>query len=491
MQIQLADNTIAKYQPKGVAKAVEILNKAVEDKFLVYGDPDPDGLYASYCIIQLLKRFNKKYKYHINENREHGFKLPIDDSLRDYTIIAVDFTITTEEMQALDEVGARVINIDHHEIAETKLYTTNNGVIINNQYCFEPEKWRFLSGAGVVYAVITSIVPEIDSMDLQGLVGLSLLSDVRVLESEEARFFLNATYKNRSELFDYLVQVTKNSKDFTFGSIYIDRNYADFTLHPKLNALFRMNMGMEAMHLMLRDDATVKVDLDSLKEQQSIVTEKILNSTETIEYSSLVVKAVPSNTIPEGVYRYKLTNFTGLACSRSRGTGRTTFLYIRDINDNSCIRGSVRGKYDTVDYLAIFKKYGIKCAGHHNAFGVISCDINEVDFEALQAEIQRQEELNVEDEYRGRIFETSNLSVFTALKNKELAVYNAYVRDAKRMYIHYTGNNWEKTAVGKMWMLNVDGIAVKSFESDLTPENGYILPTLERGYIQYYLKRLA
>ena len=478
------------FKPKGIKKAVEILNQAESGKILVYYDPDPDGLYSGYFVTRFLETFGKKSIYHINSNREHGFKLAITEKFRGWTVIAVDFSITIEQMERLEKVGARVINIDHHDIEEKELFMTEHGVIINNQYCFEPERWRFLSGAGMVYSVLSNIFPAFDTPDTRAVVGLSLLSDVRVLESEEAKSFLIETYKNRSDLFKYLIQLTQNSRDYTFGDIYIDRNYADYVLHPKLNALFRMNMGMEAIHMILRDDETVGVNLTALKEQQNIIIDKILDNIDGIEYDNLVVKSVPSDIIPEGVYNYSITNFIGVACSRVKARGKTTFLYVRDKNTGECIRGSVRGCYDAVDYLNLFRKHGVECMGHHNAFGVLGYDINKVDTVGLEEELKQQELSHTED-YKNRVLKTSNLSVFIALKNKELAQYNIFVRECKRMYIQYTGDNWEKKQKGKMWEITIDGVVVKCFDKDLTPENAFILPILERGYIQYYLQKMS
>ena len=479
------------YKPKGVKKAVELLNKAVEPIY-IYLDPDPDGVYSGILVMKFLNIFGKKYEYGINENREHGFKQKIDERWKGRTIVAVDFTITTEEMQELERVGATVINIDHHEIVEQKVFETEHGVIINNQYCFEPEAWRFLSGAGMVHAVFSEIYPDFDTEDNRAIVGLSLLSDIRVLESDEARMYLESTYRNKSPFFKHLIELTRNTKDFTFGDIYIDRSYADYVLHPKLNALFRMNMGIEAVHLLLQDDDTVKgIDLTYLKDQQNQIIDKILDNMQGDEYDNLIVKYVYSDLIPEGIYRYSITNFIGVACSRVRGSGKTTFLYVKDRKTDKCIRGSVRGCFDTVNYLNLFRENGVNCAGHHNAFGVISCDMNAIDFITMEHKLKELEINCLEEEYRNRIVRTTNFSVFTAMKNMNLATYNIYVRDSKRIYIQYLGDNWEKQQHGKMWEIKIDGITVKCFDAELTPNNAYILPILERGYIQYYLKKLA
>ena len=127
------------FKPKGIKKAVEILNQAESGKILVYYDPDPDGLYSGYFVTRFLETFGKKSIYHINSNREHGFKLAITEKFRGWTVIAVDFSITIEQMERLEKVGARVINKDHHDIEEKELFMTEHGVIINNQYCFATE----------------------------------------------------------------------------------------------------------------------------------------------------------------------------------------------------------------------------------------------------------------------------------------------------------------------------------------------------------------
>ena len=69
---------IKEYKPKGTEKAINILQKAINTpnkKFLVYYDPDIDGLVAGYLAEELLKLLGKdvEVEYIINENRTHGF----------------------------------------------------------------------------------------------------------------------------------------------------------------------------------------------------------------------------------------------------------------------------------------------------------------------------------------------------------------------------------------------------------------------------------
>ena len=94
---------IPEYRPNGLKNAVDLFeaeaSKFQDAKFMVYWDPDIDGLFAGYIVeefLKLLGLYNKNFKYKLNEKRKHGFFIKDSElaSLKGYTIIAVDFSIT-------------------------------------------------------------------------------------------------------------------------------------------------------------------------------------------------------------------------------------------------------------------------------------------------------------------------------------------------------------------------------------------------------------
>lgn len=481
------------YTPTGMETVGHILS--LSDKFMVYYDPDIDGGVSGRLACTLLQKFNKPHSVYINENRAHGFKLkPSDVSmLQGSTVIMVDAGITKREIEWITDLGVNIINIDHHHTDEKEFVhvvsskTGAEGVIINNQYSFEPEKWRFLSGAGVVYFVVNSLYPDLFGKDEQALVGLTLLSDVRPLGSPEANEFLKVTYTHSSPLVDYFIRLTAPEKDFGFGVQTFDRNFIDYTFSPKINALFRLNKGLDAIHV-FNGTYTNKGDLVNYRAIQNKNCDDILDELRGISTDHLEIKYVPHD-LKVSYSMYEITNCIGLAASKHlTATGKTTLLYVE--KDGQVLRGSVRGLCEDVDYLSIFRKHGFDSEGHDGAFGVKSFDKNTVDYNALSAEIGEMERGYTERKYVDRVIEVTNLHLFTSGNKSAVADYNNYVRDNARILVKYTGKNIEEKKIGRMTEFYLDGVRVMSFEDGLTPENGLIMPLRERGqYISFYLKK--
>lgn len=484
------------YQPRGNSRVSTILQKTTpETVFVIYYDPDIDGVVSGELVRRLLHTFGRPYMYYINENRSHGLKMTDDqiEALRGKVLILVDASMSRDELEMLTARGVDVINIDHHHLEYQELVYVKNdvtgceGVIINNQYPFEPEEYRFLSGAGVVYYTFNTIFPNFFGVEEKALVGLSLLSDIRPLESAVARDFLHTTYNCKTDFINYLVDITKGDFDFGFGIQTFDRNFIDYTFSPKINALFRLNKGYDAIEL-FQGHFTNGSDLDIYRNIQNAIVNTIIDNLQGEELSNLVYKYVPSN-LPIS-YNYEITNFIGLACSRVKNFGKTTFLFVME--DGKVKRGSVRGLCDDVDYLHIFREHGFKAEGHKNAFGVLEVDFDNVDLNALNNALAEAEFGYAERKYAGRILEVNNLAFFLRSKNAELADWNNYVRDSARYYLKYTGSNAEEIGRGKSGKYvdyEIDGIKVRSFEPDVPLDRALILPIKERGaYINFFLR---
>ena len=483
------------YFPQGCEEARRIFQNGKQ--YLVYYDPDNDGLIAGYLCEVFLDGMEKSHKHCINKNRAHGFLIPREQwaSLIGYTVFAVDFSMSASDLRELTDLGVSVINIDHHHIEETELVSYKSeisgaeSVIINNQYIFEPDEYRFLSGAGMVYYVLGSMNKAIMFEDTKALVGVSLLTDIREIENDIAKDFLTSTYKNDSNKFQYLVDLTKGDFDGGFGVQNMDRNFVDYSLSPKLNALFRLDMGEEAIRVIKGEfPMERRADLSVYKDVQNGVITTIIQALSGYEDNTIVVKSVPRDlSVPLNA---NVSNFIGVACSRIKNYGKTSFLFVRDDNDN-ILRGSVRGRFDNVDYLHIFRRHGFHCEGHKVAFGVISGDITSIDLKSLSDEIREAEIEGEKTQYIGRLREVQNLNMFISMPlGREIAMANNFVRDSKRVYFKYTGNNVKVEQKGKMWLFHIDGIPVKCFDESLTTDNAYILPLAERsGYITCYLRR--
>lgn len=490
----LENNHIPVYYPQGITEAQFILQNSTN--FLVYYDPDIDGAVSGDIVRRVLEYYNLPYMRYINENRAHGYKMT-DDQLdklaqNNTTIILVDAAMTEDEIKHITARGVSIINIDHHHIHSTQFFshhdpnTNKYGVIINNQYPEEPNEMRYLSGGGMVYYVFKALAPEVMNSDTEALVGLSLLSDIRPIENPYAKAFLKVLYSQKSELTQYLINLVKPKMDFGFGEIILDRNFIDYTLSPKINALFRMNKGYEAIDIFRQD----YVNTGQLEEYRSIQNEAcatIIENLEGEEFSNLTFKFVDINL--ELPTTETITNFIGLACSQVKGEDKTTILFVKE--GDKIKRGSLRGLCDDVNYLGILRKHGFTAEGHPNAFGIISVDFDKVNLQALNEDIKEAEKGYTERKYIDRILDVSNLAFFLQSSDTFIADYNNYVRDPSRIFLRYTGSelNIEGHTRGSAIIYDIDGIEVKCFDPSLHPLRSLILPVLERGkYINFYLK---
>ena len=463
-----------------------------------------------------------KYSYYVNTKRKHGFNLPAE-KLTGYMVIASDFEITRDEIKELIDNNVVVLSTDHHDCEDNFIYEKNGdaeGIVLNNQYPFEPEEDRYLSGAGVFYEVITSLYPDFKSEENEALVGVTLLSDVRQIENSKARKYLKTAYTiNPSEGYiKYLIENVLES-DFSFGVPRMDRNFIDYNFSPFVNALLRLDKVDDAVNFIL-GKGKLSYKGNPRNTQKDII--ELMNAKASIlELDSLVVVAV--NNIDFINYKFDTTSFIGLLCSnvkdRYRNKSTLGFIYENGV----VLRASFRGRCDDVHYKVSFNQLGLKSEGHPNAFGITDfvptsdtwVQLNDV---IMELEASHQETV--------KIVECSNMAMFLVQRGSAIATENCYVRDMYRTYIRYTGKNAkivketykmeeftpEDFASGtkpdkvdhgisykylrdengnpipKYREYLIDGRKVKSF--GVSVEDGIILPVLEKGYIQLYLRSM-
>ena len=515
--------------PRGTDVASKILATAADDSYIVYYDPDVDGLMAGREVCAVLDAYNKKYSVYINANREHGFFYGDNDKdleqLRGKTIIAVDFSIADETWAKIQQHGIRIINIDHHEIAHKELVTfsydgkTPDGVIINNQYCFEPEHQRYLSGAGVVYYVFSAMFPAFDTQLMRGLVGITLISDIRPLENDYAHVFLHECFTCRDDFMMYLVKLVKPERDYGFGVQLMERSYLEYRFNPRFNALFRLNRGYDAIGLLF--GKPLGYSLDAAKAEQDDAMHSMINRMQNLFAVTPVLNGVLHDRVKlmssfvdmgeAGVQQvvtptlnnlkigyvehyelsdaYKTTNFIGLVCSRVREDGKSAIVFMGD-DPMHVTRGSFRGNSDYVDYLQIFKRHGFVCDGHAGAFGIRNCDLTKIDFVQLSQDIADAEAEAAAIDISQYVIDVDNMGIAATSKSiKDVAIHNNYVRTYKRVYLRYTGSNVYKRSRSKAIEFLIDGVSVVCFDESFTVDNALIMPVYERKTLKFYLRQ--
>ena len=473
---------------------------------LLYGDPDVDGIICLLLMCQFCDMLGISYSYYINDSRQHGFTLDFK-SVEGMLVLAADFSISVADIKSLvREHDVVLLSTDHHNIKATSFVNIDDkGFIWNNQYCFEPEEDRYLSGAGVFYELVCSVYPEFKNRDREALVGITLLSDVRDIENKKARSYLRKTYSmdTTQGYGNYLVTSLVDS-DFGFGMPKVDRNFIDFTLSPTINAMLRAGKTDEAVEFVLGNGLKVY----SRETQKSLMREMELRMHEARMTNMAVL------TVSQNEFKVDITGYIGLLCSSYKDKHKNISTLGMVVKDGVVVRASFRGRYDC-PYLLLFQNLGIDADGHPPAFGIKNFYPDKDTWLTLDSMIGKLEE---GQSLSCNIIETASLSAVMRQKGNQIAKENCYVRDIHRTYLKYTGDNivtvretfhmeelsQEALASGikpdvvsrgisyryvrdkngdpkrKYAEYVVEGFKIKSFGA--TIQEGLILPILEKGY---------
>lgn len=503
---------------RGSDRFLEILDRHRARPILLYGDPDADGLISLLLMCQFCDMLGLQYSYFVNDDRYHGFTIE-HSKLKGYLVIAADFTITEKEMQALVDNDVCVLSTDHHECQSSFIDVrsqTAEGVVINNQYPFEPDENRYQSGAGVFYELACELFPEFATDERTALVGVTLLSDMRPIENSAARRYLKRTYSMNPQegYINYLITSCLEN-DFGFGVPKFDRNFIDYTLSPTINAILRANKTKEAVDFILGKGLR---STETRGFQKMLVREMYANAG-VIQMSNFTLLRIDSYKFEQ--FGVKISGYIGLFCNdyKDKHNNMSTLGIV--VDNGVIVRSSFRGKYDDIHYKSGFRNLGIHASGHAVAFGITEFYPDAQLWQYIDDLIG---DLEVHHHRTAKIVKTPNLAAFMLRSGADIATENGYVRDMYRTYIKYTGSNIKivrqtyqteefteveycsgvvpdvvkggasykylrdqnGNLIPKYIEYMVDGRKVKSFGVDV--KAGLILPILEKGYITLYVR---
>lgn len=237
-------------------KAVERIIKAInnQEKVMIYGDYDVDGITSITVLKKFLEERGLKTGHYIPNRLEEGYGLN-ENAIRSiaeqkYTLmITVDCGISgIEEVELANQLGIETIITDHHEQSESlpNAYAIINAKRKDSQYPF-----RGLAGCGAVFKLIQAIslrlgLEEKEFLKYLDIVCVGTISDIVPLVDEN-RVIAKLGLK--------LVAQTRNIglRELILQSGYkkIDSNTISFGVAPRINACGRMGYQEEALDLFL------------------------------------------------------------------------------------------------------------------------------------------------------------------------------------------------------------------------------------------------
>jgi single-stranded-DNA-specific exonuclease len=272
---------------KGMEAAVERITEALKqnEKIMIYGDYDVDGITATSLLFLVLNRLGAHVDYYLPNRLTEGYGLSrdgIDEAKsRDTTlIVSVDTGITAiEEVKYARGLGLDCIITDHHEIGDSM---PDAVAIINPKQDGCPYDEAELSGVGVAFKLAQALYKKLgqDASELErhlDLVALGTSADIVPLLGE------NRTLTRYG--FQQIVRTTKPGlKSLAFVSGLMGKEIGTgqvvFVLAPRINAIGRLGDARQAIKLLTTRDeqlaSRIARTLDSENRRRKSIDEATL-----------------------------------------------------------------------------------------------------------------------------------------------------------------------------------------------------------------------
>ncbi|WP_295234816.1 single-stranded-DNA-specific exonuclease RecJ [Veillonella sp.] len=248
------------YDLKGMAEAVPLIQTAIEEqqRIVVYGDYDVDGITATSLMYRFLTRCGANVSYYIPERQSEGYGLnaeALEHIIEQGTelVITVDCGISSYDIVEAVRHRLTMIITDHHTAPPD---IPRAAAVINHKQPGCSYSDKNLSGVGVAFKLCQAIWRErtgeayLDDLDI---VALGTVADVVPLVGEN-RIIVREGLKKMTESPNIgiaaLVEVAG------LGGRKLTTGHIGFTLAPRLNAAGRVTHATRAVELLITTDQT-------------------------------------------------------------------------------------------------------------------------------------------------------------------------------------------------------------------------------------------
>ncbi len=261
---------------KDMDRAVDRLRKAIlaEEKILIYGDYDVDGITSVSFLYLILKELGVDVRYYIPDRQLEGYGLSqqgIEAAREQGTnlIVTVDCGITGHaEVDLAKAMGMEVLVCDHHEPGPT---LPNAVALLDPKRTDCPYPFKELAGVGVTYKLCQGLLLRmgIDLSILDNyheLVAIGTAADIVPLVDENRIFVKVGLEKlNESENIglNALLEVAGLAgKEISTGHVV-------FIIAPRINAVGRMGDAERAVRLLTTNDSIEARQIAEVLEQEN------------------------------------------------------------------------------------------------------------------------------------------------------------------------------------------------------------------------------
>jgi len=288
---------------KGMKKAIKRIQEAIakQEKIIIYGDYDADGICASAILFLTFRALGaKNCDSYIPDRAKEGHGLN-ERAIKELAqaganlIITVDCASTDlKEVDLVNSLGVDIIITDHHELGDRlpKAVALINSLQKGDKYPF-----KNLSGTGIAYklawALLSSKENNLDDSFkkwLLDLVALGTVADVMPIIGENrtlVKYGLGVLAQTKWPGIQELMkiaklspQLEKRSSNGEAPSTNLSTQTLGYVLGPRLNAAGRMNHANRAFQLLITKDRKEAISLAQEINQNNLarqsLTEKIV-----------------------------------------------------------------------------------------------------------------------------------------------------------------------------------------------------------------------
>ncbi|MFW6148315.1 MAG: single-stranded-DNA-specific exonuclease RecJ [Atribacterota bacterium] len=372
------DNLINPFNLQDMTRTVERIKVALynEEKILIYGDYDVDGITSTALLFSVLSIFSSNTYYYIPNRFEEGYGISqegIQFAIKYHVslIITVDCGITShQEIKQLSDMGIDTIVTDHHEPLG-KLPEAYS--IINPKNC--DYSFKDLAGVGVAFklaqALFTVLGKENEAiyehLDLVALGTIAdsvpLLGENRILVKYGLSRLINSRRKGLIRLLEH-----GNYKNLSNPLLVRD---ISFDLIPILNSTGRIGNPEYAVDLLLTDSpyrANYLVNqMLGLNEERKAITQKVLLEAKKMAYEINLKEKQKILVLSSSHWH---PGVIGIVASRIMEEFAQPVIMISASNGIGKGSGRNQGEFDFSKILSECSDLLVKYGGHQYAAGI-------------------------------------------------------------------------------------------------------------------------
>lgn len=354
-------------------KAVERIQTAIQlnERIIVFGDYDVDGITAAAILIHALKKLGANVSYRLPNRVTDGYGLSekyIDEFIEKqiHLVITVDCGISCiNEISKASQNGIDVIVTDHHTIPENlpNAYAILHPKAHNASYPFSE-----LTGAGVALKLAQALIKEEDFLNsLLDLATLGTVADLGALIGEN-RLIVKRGLQVLANTRWHGLKRLKHLANIKDGD-RIDPIKIGFQIAPRINAAGRIGDPYMALQLLLQEDESERTvqlgdHLETLNRQRQDLTEKALQQIESFLSSQQKLSSI--------IVAHNADWHVGIlgliAGKVAEKYGRPAIM-LQDLGDNLVASARSPQHFNVVEALSEFKHHLVNFGGHAQAAG--------------------------------------------------------------------------------------------------------------------------